>query len=181
MFSLKSKQPLQSARFWAAAALFLLAAGCVQTKERSTAEIITVDPSLTYDRGLQKAMARARKAVRDTPDDPAPHYLLGQAYLMQNDPKAAEAEFRTLLALSPDSAGAYYELGRISARRGRYEVALAQLNRAVQLKPTFADAHFALARLHEKLGDFQKASAHSTAYIEALELQQREDKKPRSP
>jgi tetratricopeptide (TPR) repeat protein len=148
--------------------LLLAATACVQTSEHTSGEFITIDPRLSYGQGLQKTVARARKALQENPNDPAPHYTLGQAYLLQNNLTAAEAEFRIILKLSPSSAGAYYELARINATRGKHEAAIEEFNQAVKLNPHFPEAQYALARLYEKLGKPEKAAIHDKAYFEAL-------------
>jgi Flp pilus assembly protein TadD len=159
------------------AMVLLVAPGCIQSSERTTNSIIAIDHSLTYGRGLQRKMVKARKAVRDNPDDPAPHVYLGNAYLFQNNLAAAEAEFRTVLSLSPKSAGAYYKLGRISTRRGKLDAALEHFQHAVELKPDYPEAHDALAHLYEKLGNFEKAAIHHNAHLEARK-QHKADKEP---
>jgi Flp pilus assembly protein TadD len=147
----------------------LLAAGCVQTSEHTASRGITIDQSLTYGRGLDKQIAEARKAIRENPSDPAPHYLLAKAYLMRKDLNGAEIEFEAITQLSPDSAGPYYELARIRASRGRHTEALKLLSRAIELKRDFPEAHHALARVYEKLGNTEKAKVHDDLYVDLLE------------
>lgn len=157
--------------------LLLLTASCVQSKEHIDRETLAIDHTRTYGAALHQNLEDARSAVRDNPDDPAPHYFLAQTYLLQNRLDEAEKEFKIILALSPRSSGAHYELARINTRRGRYDTALEQLNRAVELEPRFIQAHFALARLYEKFGDMEKAKLHQEAYLEALR-EMKEDEKP---
>jgi Tfp pilus assembly protein PilF len=152
-----------------ALALLLLVCGCVQTTEHTANSGITIDQSLTYGRGLDNQIAKAREAVRENPADPAPHYLLAKAYLMRKNLDAAEMEFRTIVKLSPDSAGGYYELARIRASRGDDANALRLLSRAIELKPEFPEAHHAISRVYERLGNVDKARIHYEMYLELLE------------
>lgn len=154
---------------WAAIALSLLAAGCVRTSEHTAGSMITIDQSLTYGRGLDSQMAKARQAIRENPADPAPHYTLAKAHLMRRDVDAAEGEFKAIIELSPGSAGPYYELARIKASRGNDAEALKLLSRAIELKPDFPEAHHALSRVYERLGNTEKARIHREAYLDLLE------------
>lgn len=154
--------------------LLLLACGCVRTSEHTASSGITIDQSLTYGRGLDSQIAKAREAVRENPADPAPHYLLAKAYLMRNNLDGAEMEFRTIIKLSPDSAGGYYELARIRASKGDDAGALRLLSRAIELKPEFPEAHHAIARVYERLGNSEKARIHHEMYLELLEKRKAE-------
>jgi len=158
----------------AALALLLLICGCVQTTEHTASSGITIDQSLTYGRGLDNQIAKAREAVRENPADPAPHYLLAKAYLMRNNLDAAETEFRAIVKLSPDSAGGYYELARIRASRGDDANALTLLSRAIELKPEFPEAHHAISRVYERLGNADKARIHYEIYLDLLEKRKAE-------
>lgn len=161
-----------------AATVVLMVAGCVQTDEHTQQTIITIDPGLTYGMALPKGIAEARKAILINPDDPAPHYYLGKAFVHQNNIEAAEAEFQTIIALSPNSAGAYYELASINVKRGDCEHALEHLKRAIQLKPRFPAAHKLARHVYEMLGNFDKADYHHNAYLESLEARKKAGTKP---
>ncbi len=164
MFLVKNNFPRAALAF-----LLLAAAGCVRTSEHTADSAITIDRSLTYGRGLNSQIAKARAAIRENPSDPAPHYLLAKAHLMRMNLDGAEMEFATIIELSPDSAGAYYELARIRASRGNDADALKLLTRAIELKPEFPEAHHALARIYERLGNPEKSRIHQETYIELLE------------
>jgi len=144
--------------------LSLVLAGCMQTSERTTASIISIDHNLTYDQALRKNMSKAMRESRENPEDPAPHYMLGRGYLIENKLEDAQKEFELIIELSPGSAGAHYELGMIYARRGQCEKAIESMKTSVKLKPDYSEAHYTLARLYEKIGDYEKAAMHNEAY-----------------
>ena len=151
---------------------FLLASlnapGCIVTQEKSSPETILIDPSPVYGQALQVNVQEARRAAAADPLDPAPHYFLARAYLVQNDLESAEREFGTILELAPGSPGPYYELGRICVLKGTDEAAIPLFLRALELKADFPEAHFALYRLYEKLGDLERARPHRDAYEQEM-------------
>ncbi len=146
--------------------LAFVAAGCVHTVEYSTPARIAFDQSKVLGPPLRNKMQKARKAIRSNPNDPAPHYFLANAYLLQNNLDAAEAEFKTVLSISPGSSNAYYELALINIRRNSYNAALEQLKQAVEISPRFASAHYSLGRLYEKLGNLTQAAVHHQIYLD---------------
>jgi Tfp pilus assembly protein PilF len=153
---------------WGLATALTLCVGCVQTSEQTTHSRITIDNSLTYGKGLQENFNEARKATRENPGDPAPHYFLARTYMLQGNLDAAEVELRIIIGLSPESTAPYYELARIYTARNDYNTAIGTLESALRLDPDFAEAHYALARLYEKLGNPEQVTIHQEAYRNSL-------------
>ena len=79
--------------------------------------------------------APAREYVRQKPDDPSGHVLLGMVYRGLGDYAKAEPELELGAAKAPDDFEARYQLGFVLAKLGKPEEALPQLRKAVALNP----------------------------------------------
>src|SRR5262249_29600815 len=86
--------------------------------------------------GRAAAVAEARQAVRQKPDDADAHYRLARA---SRGPEI-EAEYREALRLKPDFADAPNGLADIFRFQGKFPEAAAEYQEAVRLKPADADA-----------------------------------------
>ena len=80
------------------------------------------------------------------------NYSKGLEYLDSNDLKAAETEFRKILALDEDIAYAYYGLGLVydKQEKGSQE-AIDNFREAIKLKPDFIEAYYDLGLVYEYL------------------------------
>ncbi len=104
------------------------------------------------------AFAPAREYVRQKPDDPSGHVLLGMVYRGLGDYAKAEPELELGAAKAPDDFEARYQLGFVLARLGKPEEALPQLRKAVALNPGDKSAQFQLAAVLRTLGQSQEAN-----------------------
>ena len=144
----------------------LLLSSCVETESRVLYDSFpTVTSPILYE-SLLRHIQEAEQAAQRDPNDPAPHYFLGQAYLLRGEVALAEKEFLLLTQLSSQSAGPHYELARIYAATQRDDIALSHLQTAIQLAPDFAEAHYAIAKAYEKRGDAILAQQHYLRYTE---------------
>ena len=105
-----------------------------------------------------EALAPARDYVRQKPDDPSGHVLLGMVYRGLGDYAKAEPELELGAAKAPDDFEARYQLGFVLARLGKPDEALPQLRKAVALNPGDKSAQFQLAAVLRTLGQNQEAN-----------------------
>lgn len=85
------------------------------------------------------------------------HFLLGYAYLQEDDNDAAEAAFRRTLELQPNSENAHLNLGVIYLRKEKPDQAIPLLRRAAQGDPSLWQANFNLGLAHVIKGEHQTA------------------------
>ncbi len=91
----------------------------------------------------------------------------GSALLEQGNVAAAEAEYRSILALDQDHVDALFNLGLLLGRTERFEEAEGTLRRAVRLAPARTDARLMLAMSMASQGRIDDARA---ALEELLEI-----------
>lgn len=72
-----------------------------------------------------------RAAVRDEPDDPVGHYLLGLELSNLSRFEEATASFRRAVELKPDYTAAYRELGKALREAGRISEAIDAFERGI--------------------------------------------------
>lgn len=118
---------------------------------------ITLAQELVAYHFYDEARPHLAQLLRDVPDDPAPHYLSGQADFYEAvTPEAfakAAVHFERALELQPRLSRAHLFLGRIALRQNRPQDALAQLTQAADAMPRNTDVLFELARAYGALGD----------------------------
>lgn len=92
-------------------------------------------------------------------DLPALVYL-GEAYLAQGRPDAAEPPFAKAVSLEPRLALALFGLGRAALAKEDYASAVQYLEKALALEPRASTIHHPLAMAYRGLGQAEKAEAH---------------------
>ncbi|MDQ3198718.1 MAG: tetratricopeptide repeat protein, partial [Verrucomicrobiota bacterium] len=103
--------------------------------------------------------AEFRTALRIRPGDSDAAYSLGNAYLEQNDPKAAIRCFRDAISANQKNIAAHYNLA-IALQRGQQpDAAIAEFHETLRLDPQHVDAHNNLAIALLKKGDRAAAIA----------------------
>ena len=107
----------------------------------------------------ERALASARIALHDAPDDPVLHFLAGVALRELDQPEEAVLEFDQAIASDPDDpefraarAQAYFATCRFGEARGDAEAALKH-------DKTHADALWVLGLVLEREGRFAEADA----------------------
>jgi tetratricopeptide (TPR) repeat protein len=105
-----------------------------------------------------EAFAPAHDYVRQKPDDPSGHVLLGMVYRGLGDYSKAEPELALGAAKEPNDFEARYQLGFVLAKLGKPDEALLQLRKAVALNPGDKSAQFQLAAVLRTLGQNQEAN-----------------------
>lgn len=113
------------------------------------------------DKGdLTKALAHFERAVQLKPDDVAALVWLGDVYLAQGRPEAAEAQFAKALSLFPGSLSARFGLGRTALAKQDYRRAVDYLEEGLRMDPEAAGIHYPLAMAYRGLGESKNAEVH---------------------
>ncbi len=95
----------------------------------------------------KQAIAVLEKGVAINSIDSDLRYILGLAYLHDNQPDKAISEFEIALKYVPDFAEAYYGLGQAYAQKGDKAQAKAAYQKAVANKANYTQAEEALKKL----------------------------------
>lgn len=105
-----------------------------------------------------EALAPARDYVRQKPNDPSGHVMLGTVYQQLGDYAKAEPELEVGAARSPGDFEARYQLGLLLARMGKPSLALPHLQKAIALKPGDRAAKYQLVAVLRSLGRTQESA-----------------------
>jgi len=113
--------------------------------------------SRSADAGQKPVIRHARRAVKEDPNQTLAHVTLARAYLRENDPALAEAEYREAVSSDPRSIEARYELGLLLLRKGESGQALAQFRSVLDLEGTNTAARYYAASALAELGRREEA------------------------
>jgi tetratricopeptide (TPR) repeat protein len=97
--------------------------------------------NLSSEGSISEALALLQRTVEDYPEADDAWRQLGQTFLQQRNPPAAEQAFRRALELAPQAHENSYYLGATLVLRGDFPSATAYFRRATELKPDFAPAY----------------------------------------
>lgn len=106
-----------------------------------------------------EAIAALTRASALRPDDATVLIWLGETYLDDSQPDAADSFFRKALAVQPQSAPALFGAGRAALARQAYSDAAQLLERALLADSKASAVHYPLAMAYRGLGDRDKAQA----------------------
>lgn len=104
-------------------------------------------------------------AIRERPDVPYAHYLLGRFYLTTGDVDSALASFRTAYEMAPDVTEILGELGRTLLLADAPKDARLYLDELVRRRPDSAGAHALLAVACLADRDYEAARASADAAL----------------
>lgn len=116
------------------------------------------------------------RAVADDPGNPLWHRLLAGAYLLEDHPDDALAEFVATLRLDPRDADAHLGVGLIHLNAGRNAEAADALRRATELKPDAIEAEYALATALTRAGNGRDAAPHFE-HVQQVQRQRQADRR----
>ena len=107
------------------------------------------------------ALDSLRKAIRESPESPRPHALLGVS-LAKDSPAVAITELKKAVATPQFAEGYTYRctLAQLYARRGDTDAAMSNLNVAIGQNPEFAGAHVLLGLIYRDQGNYARAIEH---------------------
>ncbi|TDJ70440.1 MAG: tetratricopeptide repeat protein [Planctomycetota bacterium] len=117
--------------------------------------------------GPAQHLELARRLVRESPETPAFHSQLGQAFVKLGDYERALPELLIAVELDPTSAGAHYDLGDAYQQSGEQAKARRHLELALELEPELAAAHVGMGNVLRAEG---KPDLAAGEYTEALRL-----------
>jgi len=107
-----------------------------------------------------------RAAVREIPERPEGHNLLGVFAMNRGQESLARHEYQAALRLDPDYTVALSNLAEIAFRQGDLEEARRRLEEAVKKTPDLATARFNLGMVYARLGEEAKAVLQLQAGLE---------------
>lgn len=154
-------------RYWAAAGLLLLLAGCAGAPPPAVAPVegddavavreIPPRAQTLYEQAvsalaagdLVDAQLRFEAFVLEYPDYPGAHVNLAIIHARNGDDQAAEGSLADALILDPEYAPALNQLGMLLRRQGKFDAAEDAYLKAVTADPGYALAHYNLGVLNE--------------------------------
>ena len=95
---------------------------------------------------------RFKKDAQQNPDDPTPHFNLGNIYLAEGKFDEAADELKLVVSKNPKDVDALAKLGIAYASANKYDDAIDAFKRAIALSPNSADLHRRLADAYDKSG-----------------------------
>jgi tetratricopeptide (TPR) repeat protein len=108
----------------------------------------------------QQAIVTFEELLRDYPDLPVVHALLGLAYQRIDDAGRAVDEFKRAIELAPEVGRTWFYLGELYLARQRPEQAREAFEKAVALNPLLDDAYLRLGDLELERRDVAQARDH---------------------
>ncbi len=107
-----------------------------------------------------RAAALFEQALALDPNHVPSLVWLGEMYLVEGRPEAAEPPLAKALTLQPREAAALYRLGRVALAGRDYAGAVRHLLAALALRPEASSIHYPLSLAYRGLGDVRNADAH---------------------
>ena len=132
-----------------------------QRRTHAAAPRPLLDEAARYHRAgdLARAEALYREILRQAPDDPDAHHLLGLIAHQTGHHEAAVRLIEQAIRGKPDFAGAYSNLALAYRETGRLDEALAAARRGVALAPRDLAARLNLGTVYEAGGALEEALA----------------------
>jgi predicted Zn-dependent protease with MMP-like domain len=100
----------------------------------------------------ESALASARIALHDAPDDPVLHFLAGVALTDLGQPEDAADALARAVELDPEDAEFRAHFAQALFATCAFDRALTEASRAIELDPDVAEAHFVAAMVDERAG-----------------------------
>jgi rhomboid protease GluP len=136
----------------------LLVAGAALARRHNRDELALVEAQQALRAGnQQQAILSAQRALRDDPNRPEAHFLLGYIYLSQNDLDKALDEFKRTIELKPDWADAYSQVCVVYLRMRSFDNAAGSCQKAISLDPRDPDKQYNLGLAEMALRKYPEA------------------------
>jgi len=119
------------------------------------------------DEGREKAQKLAEEAIALAPDSPDAHDVIGDFYLDDLEPVAAEEHFRKARSVDAESSNGRTKLAEALRLQGRFDEAIDELKEALRIDPKSARAKSGLGLA---LRGQRKNTEAIAAYREAIVL-----------
>ena len=145
------------------AALSLSFAACKSASDNESANTsqpaATPAAEFTPPPGSEEISAdRFQKEVQQNPEDPLPHFNLGDIYLHEGKFAEAAEEFKFVVGKNPKDVEALANMGIAYASANKFDEAVDAFKRAVALSPKSGELHQRLAEVYEKAGKSAEAA-----------------------
>jgi membrane associated rhomboid family serine protease/Tfp pilus assembly protein PilF len=148
---------LRSYMAFALVAVLLLAAAAF-THRRNRDELTLANAEQALRAGnQQQALLNVQRVLRDHPNRPDAHFLLGYIYLSRNDLDKALQEFNRTIELKPDLADAYSQVCVVYLRMRSFDNAVASCQKAISLDPGDPDKQYNLGLAQMARRDYPEA------------------------
>jgi Flp pilus assembly protein TadD len=122
-------------------------------------------PEATPPPGAEEiSEARFQNESRQNPDDPTPHYNLGNIYLAEGKYMEAAAEFKFVADKNPKDVDTLGKMGVAYASANKFDEAIEAFTLAVKLAPANAELRQRLADADEKAGKTAEAAKERAAF-----------------
>ena len=111
---------------------------------------------------FDEAAAVYETVLKNTPEESAAYFLLGEAYQKAAKPENAMGVYARFLKAhpnDPDAASAWFLLGKIAFGQGDFALAAKAFEETLLLKPGNAQVRLNLAEAYRELGEDQKVEA----------------------
>jgi tetratricopeptide (TPR) repeat protein len=118
---------------------------------------------------LDKAHARVDQALSAYPNVSWLHFLKGQVYRLQNNPSAAEGEYRRSLEIDPNYLPAYSSLAEIFISSNQVDRAIQEYQKILAIRPDNAMVYTLIGMLEDARRNYDAAIDN---YKKALERDQ---------
>lgn len=112
------------------------------------------------------AQKHFQKAIQMSPGNPYLNYLMGMAYLLNNNLNSARSYLEQSVSLDPNQSTSLSALGTVQYDQRDYAGAIATLNKALALDPTSWKDQWLLAGACLKNRDYQAALEHGEKALE---------------
>jgi tetratricopeptide (TPR) repeat protein len=116
-----------------------------------------------------KAHARLDQLLASNPNSAALHYFKGQAYGIQANASAAEAEFRKSLEFDPNYIASFSALGALFTNLKQEDRAIAEYKRILAIRPDNSTVYTLIGMLEDSRQNYDAAA---DSYRKALEKDQ---------
>lgn len=115
----------------------------------------------------QKAIDRVAAQMKQSPQNPLLHHLIGRVYIVAKDFKKAEESLKKAIELKNDLVAAYIDLGGIYVQKGAIDEAIKQYKDTIKINPKVIQPYMLLGVIYERQGKINDAIGN---YKKALEI-----------
>jgi tetratricopeptide (TPR) repeat protein len=126
---------------------------------RAKTEPTTIGGRASSPEGRRRARDLAGAALALAPGSPEAHLLLGDLWIDEEQPVAAEAEYRLALAGDGNSVALRTKVAEALRLQGKFAESIAELREVFRIDPTFSQAHSDLAMILREEGNVADAEA----------------------
>jgi len=140
----------------AVGAIALMLAGC---SHKTADDYLAEGDAAMQATKLPEAEHAYLEAIKIAPNDPRTHVALGNLYVFEHKPGAAQIEFMKVLETDPKNAATHIALGNLYVDQTQLGLAENQFRAAVTLEPERTNYHLDLAEVLRKQGKLMEAEA----------------------